>query len=198
MADFCLACARDNGDPTDLAGLGDRANALCEGCGPIVVDATGACLSAGCLAAGKSGHGGLPINVVPIGSRKPPPKKSTTAGPLFVAPPPPHREREPWLPRTVAIVVLGLRDDDERGPVGGCLVVRAGDRVGETPVWCPVSGVDVVRSWLEAHEALHPSECDEVPRTRVMGGPEYDRAREVAEVELSAAIAMAFARRVAR
>lgn len=195
MADFCLACARDNGDPTDLAGLGDRTDVLCEGCGPIVVDAVGACLSAGCLAAGRPGHGGMSINVVPIGSRKPPPKKSTTAGPLFVAPQSPHREREPWLPRYVAIVVLGLRDDDERGPVGGCLVVRAGDRVGETPVRCPVSGVGVVRSWLAAHEALLPGERDDVPRTHVMGGPEYARAREVAEVELSAAIAMAFARR---
>lgn len=190
MAEFCLACARENGDPPDLAGLGARVEVVCEGCGPIVVDDGGRCLSAGCLAAGQPGHGGLPLNVVRIGSRK----SRGVAAPsgLFDAPPP--RERERWAPRTVAIAVVGLHE--LHGPVGACLVVRAGDRVGETPARGLTEGRKYAREWLEFHEALHPSaRRDDVSRTFVTEGPDYERARVVAEIELNRAIAMRFGRR---
>lgn len=58
MADFCMQCstktfAKDLGD---LKGLGNRPlepgygwAAICEGCGPTVVDALGACIADDCL-----------------------------------------------------------------------------------------------------------------------------------------------------
>ena len=58
MADFCQQCshALSWGDGRDLAGLtsaedeaqGLFALALCEGCGPIQVDANGRCVSQDC------------------------------------------------------------------------------------------------------------------------------------------------------
>lgn len=61
MADFCTQCAADMGfsPPGDLAGI-TTANAeaygcacvvLCEGCGPILVDRLGNCISEDCLGA---------------------------------------------------------------------------------------------------------------------------------------------------
>jgi hypothetical protein len=189
MSEFCLACARENGDPTDLAGLGARADVVCEGCGSIVVDNDGRCLSAGCLMAGRPGHGGMPINVVRIERAR---KKNAAPSTLFDAPAP--REREQWAPRTVAIAVAGFHD--MRGPVGACLVVRAGDRVGETPVRGLTEGRKYARQWLESYEASYPNaRRDDIVKTYVDDGPEYHRALEVAERELSRAIAMIFARR---
>jgi len=67
MADFCKACSEEHfGEDTgDLAGLipktlvarGMGSLVLCEGCGPIMVDHEGRCLSKDCLKAGKPGHG---------------------------------------------------------------------------------------------------------------------------------------------
>lgn len=59
MADFCKQCSEEifGEDFEDLKGLGDGTplepgmgwTALCEGCGPTVVDDNGICKSDGCL-----------------------------------------------------------------------------------------------------------------------------------------------------
>jgi hypothetical protein len=67
MADFCRACHTElfGKSKCGLAGLmteeewsqGYAAAALCEGCGSILVDPAGNCISAYCFHAGKPGHG---------------------------------------------------------------------------------------------------------------------------------------------
>jgi hypothetical protein len=59
MADFCKQCSIDifGKDFRELAGLGDGSElkedegwmALCEGCGPTVVDDDGRCISVNCM-----------------------------------------------------------------------------------------------------------------------------------------------------
>ena len=62
MADFCKQCSRDMGfKGNDLADLGRGKSlpkdhgwsALCEGCGPTLVDNSGKCIVSDCL---KMGH----------------------------------------------------------------------------------------------------------------------------------------------
>lgn len=119
----------------------------------------------------------------------------TESAPLFAAPD--RRAPEKWPARIVAIAVVCLHDSSGQwcdtcikspsGIVGGCMIVRSGERVGETPIRCTVSGRFVVKSWLEAVESDYPSALD-VQRARVTEGPEFDRAREVAEAELNRAV----------
>lgn len=62
MADFCKACSeelfgRDLGELAGLARPPATAAVLCEGCGPIQVNARGRCVSPDCLRKGQPGHG---------------------------------------------------------------------------------------------------------------------------------------------
>mgnify|MGYP000408483168 CR=1 FL=1 len=65
MADFCKACSIDmfGKDYRELAtpvapGEPDViCSTLCEGCGPILVNRDGECLSTDCLCRGQAGHG---------------------------------------------------------------------------------------------------------------------------------------------
>lgn len=65
MADFCAQCSKeifgeDSGDLAGISKLNDEAKGLypivlCEGCGPIMVDHAGNCISSDCL----KNHGSL-------------------------------------------------------------------------------------------------------------------------------------------
>ena len=69
MADFCKQCGvamfgDDYGDLSGLSTAEDTENGLfccvlCEGCGPIQVDHTGACISSDCALHGTEPAGGL-------------------------------------------------------------------------------------------------------------------------------------------
>lgn len=76
MADFCKACARGLGFPTedDLAGLitpeldtsAYGLPVICEGCGYTMVNSEGLCVSTDCMEKGKPGHGGVPLEPLSV------------------------------------------------------------------------------------------------------------------------------------
>lgn len=62
MSDFCKACSeemfdKDYGDLARFCPERSVAKVLCEGCGHIIVNHEGVCISTDCLKKGEPGHG---------------------------------------------------------------------------------------------------------------------------------------------